>query len=88
MVKKETLHLKDVTMIYLVTEWFDVAQHEDKRATSIVNLVETMWLSRYLIPTEIMYDQGIVCIGHEFRKYLIEMEYGIVPVSRWNTLPP
>ena len=27
---------------------------------------------------EIIYDQGSEFIGHEFRKYLIEIEYGIV----------
>ena len=29
-------------------------------------------------PTEIIYDQGSEFIGHEFRKSLIEMEYGII----------
>ena len=42
-----------------------------------MNLVETIWLSEYPIPTEIVYDQGKEFIGHKFRKYLIEMEYGI-----------
>ena len=45
--------------------------------TSIANLVETMWLSRYPRPIEITYDQGKEFSGHEFRKTLIEMEYGI-----------
>ena len=36
------------------------------------NLVESMWLPRYPRKMEIMYDQGSVYIGHEFRKYLIE----------------
>ena len=44
---------------------------------SIVNLVETTWLTRLHIPTEIMYDQGSEFIGQEFRKSLIEDEYGI-----------
>ena len=36
-----------------------------------------MWLSIYPRPTEITYDQVKEFIGHEFRKSLIEMEYGI-----------
>ena len=34
-------------------------------------------MSRYPRPIEIMYDQGSEFISHEFRKYLIETEYGI-----------
>ena len=64
-------------MIDLVTGWSKIAQYEDKRSISIVNLVETMWLSRYPRPIEITYDQGKECIGHQFRKYLIEIEYRI-----------
>ena len=37
-------------MIDAVTGWFKIAQYEDKRAISIANLVETMWLSRYPRP--------------------------------------
>ena len=47
------------------------------KITSIADLVETTWLSRYPRPIEITYDQVKELIGHEFRKYLIEMEYGI-----------
>ena len=36
-----------------------------------------MWLSRYSRTTEITYDQGSQFIGNEFRKSLIETEYGI-----------
>ena len=36
-----------------------------------------MGLSRYPRPIEITYDQGKEFIGHGFRKYLIETEYGI-----------
>ena len=37
---------------------------------------------------EIMYDQGSEFIGHEFRKYLIEEEYGIVakPITLVNPM--
>ena len=37
-------------MIDPVTEWFETAQYEDKRVISIVNLVETTWMSRYPRP--------------------------------------
>ena len=42
-----------------------------------MNLVETTWMSIYPRPIEIMHDQGREFIGHEFRKPLIETEYGI-----------
>ena len=45
-------------MIDPVTGWFEVMQYNDKKAISITNLFETMWLSRYLRPIEILYDQG------------------------------
>ena len=34
-------------MIAPVTVWFEFVQYSDKRAITIANLVETMWLSRY-----------------------------------------
>ena len=45
--------------------------------TKTRDLVETTWLSRYLRPIEITYDQVKEFIGNEFRKYLIEDEYRI-----------
>ena len=70
--RKENLHLKAVTMIDPVTGWFEVVRCDDKRAITMANLVETTWLSRYPIPTEITYDQGKNIIGHEFIKSLIK----------------
>ena len=52
-------------------------QYNDKRSISIANLVETTWLCRYPRPIEITYGQGSEFIGHDFRKPLIETEYGI-----------
>ena len=40
-------------------------------------MVKTTWLSRYPRTKIITYDQGNEFIGHEFRKYLIEDQYGI-----------
>ena len=59
-------------MIDPVTVWFEITQYDDKRTISIVNLVETMWLTRYTITAEITYDQGSEFIIHAFRKSLIE----------------
>ena len=43
--KKENIHLKAVMIIDHVTEWFEIAQYEDKIAISIMKLVENTWLS-------------------------------------------
>ena len=48
--------------------WFEIAQYEDKRSTSIANLVETTQLCRYPIRIEIMYDQGKEFIVNKFIK--------------------
>ena len=54
-------------MINPVTGWFEVAQYYDKKAVSIANSVETLWLSRYPRPIEITYDQGSEFISNKFR---------------------
>ena len=45
-------------MINPLTGWFVIAQYNYKRETSVKKPVETTWLSRYLRPKEIPYDQG------------------------------
>ena len=75
--KKENLHLKSVTMIYPVTQWFEISQYNDKRAISIADIVETTWLSIYPITIEPDQPWAYESIGHKFRKYLIETYYGI-----------
>ena len=47
-----------------------------------------MWLSIYNIQIEVTYDQGKELIGNDFRKSLIEMEYGITskPSTSVNTM--
>ena len=47
---KEYLHIKSITMIDHVIGWFEITQYYNKRAISIVNLVETTWLARYHRP--------------------------------------
>ena len=59
-------------MVNRVTRCFGIAQYDDKRAISIDNLVETIWLYRYTRPIEITYYQVSGFIDHEFRKSLIE----------------
>ena len=44
------IRIKSVTMIDPVTGCFEMTQYNHKREISILNLVETMWLSRYPIP--------------------------------------
>ena len=77
--RKEKYHLilKAVTVIYPVTGWFEVTQYCDKKAMTIANLVEKMWLVWYLWPVEITYDQGGKFLGHEFKNSMIENEYVI-----------
>ena len=45
-------------MINPVTILIQVVRYDDKRAITIANLVETMWMSRYPRSIEITYDQG------------------------------
>ena len=55
--------------------------------TTVVDLVETAWLTRYPCSAEIMNDQGSEFLGHEFMKSLTEKEYGILakPISWGNS---
>ena len=45
-------------MIDNVTGQFEVSQDDEERGITIANLVETICLSRYPRPIEIVYDQG------------------------------
>ena len=74
-------------MIDPITGWFEIAQYEDKRAILIADLVKTRWLLRYPRPIEIMHDKGKEFISNEFRKLLIETEYGIADKSS-NSVNP
>ena len=65
-------------MIKHVSGWSIITKYDDKILIPIANLVEATWLARYPRPTEITYDQRLEFIGHNFRKFLIEEEFGIV----------
>ena len=70
------LKLQALTMIDPATGWFEIVEYSNKRAITIANLVEQVWLSRYPWPQVINYDQGSEFIGHEF-KTMVEKDYGI-----------
>ena len=72
MEKINPLILKAVTIIDYVTGSFEVTQYNNSKAITIKNLVVITWLTRYLCPVEITYDQGYEFIGNEFKTYLIE----------------
>ena len=40
-----------------VAGWFGFVRYDDKRATAILDLVETTWISRYPRQKEITYEQ-------------------------------
>ena len=63
---KETIILKNFTMIDPVTGWSEVMQYSNKNAMTIANLVVTTWLIQYPWPIEIMYDQGGELLNHKF----------------------
>ena len=42
-------------MVEPATGWFEIMKYDNKRTISIVNLVETIWLTRYPRPMEITY---------------------------------
>ena len=52
-------------------------QYIDKKAMTIANLVETMWLVRYPWPVEITYDRGGEFLNHRFKNSSIEYEYSV-----------
>ena len=63
-------------MIDPATGWFEIAEYDDKRAISIANIFEQVWLSRYLRPSLITFDRGNEFIGDKF-KNTCKKEHGI-----------
>ena len=59
-VKKLTFNLKDVTMVDTVMGWYIISEYNDKIATTIDDLIETMCLTRYTWPIEIKYVKKII----------------------------
>jgi transposase InsO family protein len=71
-------------MIDPTTGWFEMKQINDKEATTVANIVETTWLTRYPWPTMITYDQGTEFMA-EFA-HMICNDYGIKskPITKRN----
>ena len=74
-------------MIYPVTGWFKIRHYDNRRSRIFIKLVLTTWLTGYPKPMEITYDQVSEFIGHEFRKSLVEMEYGITSKGSTSVNP-
>ena len=75
--RESLIFLKAITMIDPITRLFKMIEYNDKKAMTIANLVETMWLVQYTWPVEITYDQVGELLGHKFKSILIEQVYGI-----------
>ena len=71
------LILKALTMIDPKTGWLETVQYNDKKATTIANLVEKTWLYRYPGTTIITYNRGNEFPGHAFKNDIIKIKYGI-----------
>ena len=71
------LILKELTMIYLATGWFEIVRYNDKQAATISNIVEQQCLCRHPCPTIFTYDRGTKFLGHAYKNDQIEREYGI-----------
>src|SRR5210317_1033386 len=69
------IHLNCVTMIDPATGWFKMVPTFKKDAGTIANLVESTWLTRYPLPSELIYDRGTEFLG-EFTRMVAE-DYGI-----------
>jgi hypothetical protein len=74
-----------MTMIDPTMGWFKIHEYKDKRAITIANILEQVWLARYPWPTLITYDKGNEFMGHEFC-HMIEEDYGITsrPITIQN----
>ena len=61
-------------MIDTIEGWFEITQYDNKRAMTIMKLVETMWIIRYPWTDKITYDQGSTFFGREFQNSLFQKE--------------
>ena len=55
--------------------------------TTITNLVENAWMTRYHRKREFTHDQGSEFIGHEFKNPPIQKQYGIKANPIWFRNP-
>jgi transposase InsO family protein len=73
---KNDLICKGVTIIDPATGWLEIHQYNDKRSTTVANIAEQKWFSKYPWLTQITYNRGIAFIGKDFQS-MIKSEYGI-----------
>ena len=64
-----------MTMIDLATGWFEIKEVATKRADVIANVLETTWLTRYPLPTEVVADRGTEFMG--VCLLMVREEYGL-----------
>ena len=62
-------------MIDPATGWFEIVEIPNKRADSIANLLEQVWLTRYPWPEQVVLDRGREFMGEVIT--LLKDEYGI-----------
>jgi len=67
--------LQCMTMIDPATGWFEIEEVSTKRADVIANVLETTWLTRYPLPTEIIADRGTEFMGECL--LMVREEYGL-----------
>lgn len=81
---KKSLTLWCVTMIDPATGWFEMRELPDKYASTLANIVEQTWLTRYPWPQIINYDRGTEFMA-EFGE-MVENDYGIKrkPITKRN----
>jgi len=64
-----------MTMIDPATGWFEIEEVATKRADVITNVLETTWLTRYPLPTEVVADRGTEFMGECL--LMVCEEYGL-----------
>ena len=64
-----------MTMIDPATGWFEIEEVATKRADVIANVLETTWVTRYPLPTEVVADRGTEFMGECL--LMVHEEYGL-----------
>jgi len=67
--------LQCMTMIDPATSWFEIEEVATKCADVIANVLETTWLTRYPLPTEVVADRGTEFMGECL--LMVREEYGL-----------
>ena len=80
----KTVYLQAVTMIDPATGWIEIRTVPSARADLVSNIEELAWLTRYLLPSQVIVDCGNEFLA-EF-KTMIQANYGITvkPITSRN----